>query len=338
MPQEGTRISVAMTTFQGERHVREQLESILHQSRTPDEIVVSDDASTDNTWRIVTQLAKRSGVPIRLHRQERNVGLRINVEAAIGATSGTVIVLADQDDIWEEDKVETLAAAFDDADVMLWFSDAALIDDTGVLTGRTAWEAIHFPTEERERVVAGTGLRRLLYGMTVTGSTMAFRRDLTTLALPLPTALDGSDHLYLHDGWLAVLADLRGRIVVEDSPLTRYRQHAGQFTAMSMTQPTTSGQGAPDTSTSGLRRDRERQLQLDRDRVHLVAQRLREAHAIGLCRASAVQELLALEDFLTVRTLPPRTRGRRARVVHQVLRGRYSRFARGMRTAVADIL
>lgn len=346
VPPKELRVSVVMTTFQGARHVRQQLDSILDQSQTPDEIVISDDASTDDTWQILTTFAEGSEIPLRLYRQERNVGLRRNVEAAITAASGSIIVLADQDDLWAKDKIETLAAAFADPAVMLWFSDAGLIDGGGTPIGGTAWEAVHFLTTDQDLVRSGAGLRRLLHGQTVTGATLACRAEIVRLALPLPAELEGPDHLFLHDGWLAVLADLRGRVAVEPRTLTSYRQHPAQVTAMSMAgEPRGDLMGTPgDHRAPGppgwplARTGSAEDLRLDHARVHLVAERLRAAQAIAACRPNAVRELLDLEEFLEVRVLPRSTPGRRARVVRQVRRGAYSRFARGLRTAALDLL
>lgn len=334
MGEGGPVISVAVTTYQGEKHLPSQLGSIVAQRRLPDEVVVSDDASTDRTWEILTAFAADSPVPVRLLRQATNAGLRRNVERALGACTGTVVVLSDQDDVWDAGKLAAVDAAFADPSVTLWFSDADLVDDDGAPLGATAWEATHFAAEDRARVAAGQGLGRLLHGMTVTGATMAVSADVLAVALPLPDALDGPAHLYLHDGWLAVLAHVMGRTVVDERRLTSYRQHADQLTGMSLAGGATQ---SPEPAGRGRSARRER-LAVDHARAHLVMTRLRDSDAVPGCRPDAAEELRALDEFLGVRMLGPHTRGRRGAVLGQLLRGRYHRYARGLRTTAVDLL
>ncbi len=242
----GLRASVAMTTYRGGAYVVEQLESILTQTRAPDEVVVHDDASDDGTWERLTEYVATLDAPVRLHRNEVNVGLRRNVEAALQRCTGDVVVLADQDDLWQPDKLAVLMAAFEsDPATTLWFSDAELVDASGTPTGRTAWDAVHFGPEEQARVRSGD-VRRLVHGQTVTGATMAFRASVLDRALPLPDRLDGEDHLFLHDGWIAVIAACLGHVAVEPRALTRYRQHPDQLTAMSMSGAWPAGAAARD--------------------------------------------------------------------------------------------
>ena len=320
-----------MTTYQGERYVAEQLASILSQRALPEEVVIGDDASSDRTPDVLHDVARRSPVPIRVIRRDVNLGLARNVEEVLAACGGRVIVLSDQDDVWATGKVEAAAAAFDDPAVMLWFSDAELIGADGEQLGRTAWEAVHFGPAQQRLVGGGSGLRRLLHGQTVTGATMAIRREVLDVALPLPDEAGGSAGLYLHDGWLSVIAYLLGGAAVDPRRLTQYRQHAGQVTGMSMT-------GTPDVAGDGALGSRAAALIRDHARVKLVAGRIRHRDAAGRCRPEALAELLALEEFLERRILPRGTAGRRSGVIRSLLAGHYSRFARGWRTAAKDLL
>src|SRR5690349_14667038 len=111
-----------MVTYNGEDHLREQLESILAQDPLPDELVIGDDGSSDATIALIQEYARDAAIPVRLVGAE-HVGLRLNVERAIAACSGDVIALADQDDVWMPGKVAAIRDAFDAADVTVWFSD-----------------------------------------------------------------------------------------------------------------------------------------------------------------------------------------------------------------------
>src|SRR5688500_9098173 len=97
------KISVAMCTYNGAQFLRTQLESIIAQSRAPDEIVVCDDCSTDETRALLKQFAAESLVPVSLHFNEQNLGSVRNFEQAIRMCNGNVIALSDQDDVWHRD-------------------------------------------------------------------------------------------------------------------------------------------------------------------------------------------------------------------------------------------
>lgn len=330
-----------MTTFQGERHIREQLDAFVRQSRLPDEIVVSDDASTDRTLHVVEEFAERSPVPVRILARKANEGLRCNVEDALRAVRGSITVLADQDDTWSSDKIAEVVAAFDDPDVTLWFSDADLIDDDGRSAGGTQWEVVGFHSAAQEEMRTGAGLRRLLQASTVTGATMAFRSAVRSVALPLPLELTVPGYLFLHDGWIAVLAHVLGRTVVEPRALTHYRQHADQFTRTEGFRASTPSRSRRPGGVGSALDSRERhggRLLVDHARTKLVAERLRNAEARSRCRTGALAELDALERFLDVRVGPRGARGRRTEVLRHLAAGHYTRFSSGVRTAALDLL
>ena len=312
-----------MTTYQAERFLPQQLASILEQTRLPDEVVVYDDASTDATWEILADTAGTAPVPVRLHRQLANVGLRRNVESALATCTGDVVVLADQDDVWHPDKLATAADAFDDDTVRLWFSDAELVDADGASLSRRAWQAAHVDLAE-------LGWRRLLHGQTVTGATMAVSAEVVRLALPLPPELDGPDHLYLHDGWLALLAACTGAVVADERCLTSYRQHDGQVTAMEMAR-----MPAP-ASRDGLGdAPRQQALRQEAARVALVLDRLSARDAVVTADVRA--GLHDLTRYYRVRTGADDAGPRRLQILRELARGGYHRNARGFRTAARDL-
>jgi glycosyltransferase involved in cell wall biosynthesis len=319
-------VSVAMTTFDGAPHLARQLASIAAQSYPPDEVVIFDDASSDETWSIIDEFERVSPVPVRPHRQERNVGLHRNIQDALRACTGSVIVLADQDDIWDPDKLAAIAHVFGDPDLMVWFSNAELIDEDDATMGTDTWSAVHFGVDEQRSINSVRGIRRLLHGMTVTGATMAVRREVVDLALPLPPELDGPDFVYYHDGWLAVLGALRGQVIADPTLLTRYRRHARQTTANKM---------EPNDATVGPE-PRSTRLALDATRVALVADRVRERQAGQRFRGEMVEYLFELDDLFRVRTLPRGAPGRRTQILRQLVTGQYGRHARGLRTAARD--
>ena len=106
------KISVAMCTFNGAEFLPAQLESIFAQTRRPDEIVICDDGSSDETQQLLTKFAAKSPVPIALKLNQQNLGSVKNFEQAIKLCNGDVIALGDQDDVWRHDKLESIEHAF----------------------------------------------------------------------------------------------------------------------------------------------------------------------------------------------------------------------------------
>src|ERR1700761_4532631 len=100
MGNSGNKISVALCTFNGELFLRQQLASIQQQTRLPDELLVCDDGSSDQTLTIVREFAASAPFPVKLFENEQNLGFAANFERAIRLCEGSLIALCDQDDIW----------------------------------------------------------------------------------------------------------------------------------------------------------------------------------------------------------------------------------------------
>ncbi|HEX5875452.1 MAG TPA: glycosyltransferase family 2 protein, partial [Pyrinomonadaceae bacterium] len=193
------KLSVAMCTYNGAEFLPAQLESILAQSRPADEIVICDDGSTDQTQALLNQFASASSVA-KIHLNNKNLGTIKNFEQAIGMCTGDVIVLSDQDDVWRHDKLQMMDEAFHTyPDAGLVFSDAEIVDENLKPLNRRMWNDVGFDAHKRKLVATGRALDVLITGWTVTGATMAFRSNLTNLALPIPTEI-----AMIHDGWIAL--------------------------------------------------------------------------------------------------------------------------------------
>src|SRR2546423_12239051 len=98
------KISIAMCTYDGGRYLREQLDSLASQRRLPDELIVSDDGSSDNTVMIIEEFSSSSPFPVHFSVNDTNLGTIRNSEKAVRACNGDVIVPCDQDDVWYSDK------------------------------------------------------------------------------------------------------------------------------------------------------------------------------------------------------------------------------------------
>ncbi|REG91485.1 glycosyltransferase family 2 protein [Algoriphagus antarcticus] len=201
-------VSIVMATYNGEKFLREQIESILSQSYYPFEFIVFDDCSTDGTPGIL-EVYQNQG-KLRFFRNESNIGYVRNFEKAIYAAQGDLIALADQDDVWIPSKLDRLTRQI--GQHLLIHSDARLIDENGVKLDCSLEESA------RKMTIPQNMTEAILNGF-VTGCTCLFKRQLLDLALPFP------DKLYIHDKWLGVLAFSKGGLTYLKEPLTDYRQH-----------------------------------------------------------------------------------------------------------------
>lgn len=220
------KISIALCTYNGERFLARQLASIQQQTVLPFELVICDDCSSDNTVEIVRDFAASALFPVRIFRNEHNLGFVANFERAIGRCQGDLIALSDQDDIWYPTRLERSQLAFAaHPEVGLVFSDADIIGDHDELTGKRLWLNFGFAGDLKQRMLAGdyTVLARNRF---VTGATVMFRSRLRANCLPIGSG-------WLHDEWLAPTAAAVADVLAIDSPLIRYRIHTAQQVGLS---------------------------------------------------------------------------------------------------------
>jgi glycosyltransferase involved in cell wall biosynthesis len=217
-------LSIALGTYNGAAYLKEQLESFAAQTRAPNELVISDDHSTDDTLRLVEEFAATAGFPVCLSVNESNLGTAKNFEKAISLCRGDVILLSDQDDVWHSDKLETVERIFEaKPQLSLVFSDAELVDERLRLFDETLFDRLNFNGRKQGLVKSGRALDVQLRENLVCGCTMAFRADLKELVLPIP----GEGPL-VHDGWIVLLIAAVGEIDFINRPLLKYRQHSAQ--------------------------------------------------------------------------------------------------------------
>lgn len=214
-------ISIAMCTYNGERYLRQQLDSIANQTLLPMELVICDDGSTDSTQEIVADFARSAPFEVKFTRNPVNLGVTKNFEQAIELCSGELIALCDQDDIWMNSKLAQLNTAFVDDTVGGVFSDGILIDERSQTLRGTLWRRFGFtPTLRKEWKNKGP-VPIFLRQDIVTGATLIFRKDLRPSLIPISSA-------WIHDGWIAWTIAVLSRLVFLDIPLVEYRVHSSQ--------------------------------------------------------------------------------------------------------------
>jgi glycosyltransferase involved in cell wall biosynthesis len=202
-----------MATRNGERFIRDQLESILCQLSPADEVVISDDSSTDRTVEIA---AAFHDPRIRLLTGNRFFSPIYNFEHALSHATGDVIILADQDDVWLSGRVELIRERFSGRRALVHaiVMDGEVVDEAGTVTAPSIFALLH----------SGPGLFRNVWSNSYMGCAMAVSRELLERALPFPSRLP------MHDVWLGLLAELFGTVEFVPVVTFRYRKHGESLT------------------------------------------------------------------------------------------------------------
>ena len=322
------KISVAICTYNGAEFLPAQLESIAAQSRQPDEIVICDDGSTDNTRSCINQFVTRASVPISTRFNTQNLGSLKNFEQAINLCAGDVIALSDQDDVWREDKLKLIETALNtNPNAGLVFSDAEIVDENLNSTGRRMWNEVGFDAHKRKLVAHGRALDVLLTGWTVTGATMAFRSEYKDLSLPIPTNIQ-----MIHDGWIALTVAAVADVTMIDEPLIKYRQHERQQIG-APTRPLK----APKTNTrEALKRSN------PATELHRILETLEQRLLVHKDEFDCRKALSFTADYsrhLDARAnLPSRRLNRVPTILRELLTWRYHEYANGFKSAAKDLV
>jgi len=206
------KISVCMATFNGKRFLKRQIDSILSQLAPDDELVISDDGSTDAT---LTILATYSDPRIRLFHASYKSPI-FNFENALKHAKGDVICLSDQDDIWLDNKLEVVRDYFmrNRFGCTLIMLDGMVIHEDESLQSESIFK----------RLGAGTGILKNIFKNTWLGCCLAFSRDLLDIALPFPSRIP------MHDMWLGLMAEIHGRVELVAVKTILYRKHSASLT------------------------------------------------------------------------------------------------------------
>ncbi len=213
-------VSVCIATYNGEQFIKDQLDSILCQLSGNDEVIVSDNGSTDNTRSIVLSygdpriklVLNKTTNPIR--NQPTIYRVTRNFENALRNASGDIIFLSDQDDLWERTKVLEVLALFETKQVNLVIHDAILINVEQQIIGDSYFKILH----------SGSGLLKNVIKNSYLGCCMAFDKNALQSSLPFP------QNLIAHDIWIGLIAEKIGNVLFTDKKLIRYRRHESTVT------------------------------------------------------------------------------------------------------------
>lgn len=208
------RVSVALCVYNGERHLREQLDSVLAQQDVLLDVVAIDDGSSDGSVALLHQYAANDG-RIRVFVNPHNLGHLRSFERAMSLCEGDYIAPCDQDDVWHPQKLSKLLAAIGQSD--LAYCDSEYIDEQGQRLGRCISDDLPMH--------AGRDPLRYMFQNTVSGHACLLRRGLLAAAGPSP-------ELLYHDWWLAMCAAAHAGVAYLDEPLVQFRRHVDAYSPL----------------------------------------------------------------------------------------------------------
>ena len=203
------RISVAMAVYNGADYLPEQIDSILPQLMQEDELVISYDRSTDNTWELLCGYAQQDN-RIKLLCNE-TPGVIGNFNNALSNCTGDYVFISDQDDRWAPNKREAMVQAFADNGADMVIHNGVHMDCSGNVISEPFFELFRIRPED----TAWTLFVRPRYS----GCTMAFTRAMLQRCLPFPPKIDG------YDIWMAILSKMYGKVAYVDDILLYHRMH-----------------------------------------------------------------------------------------------------------------
>ena len=205
-------ISIAMASYNGEKYIKQQLTSILCQLEQNDEIVISDDGSTDKTVNIVKSFADSR---IKLIDGPKN-GVKQNFANAIKNCTGKYIFLSDQDDVWCAKKVEKVLECFDATNCACVVHNADIVD-----ANLKSMDLNFFDFRK-----SGSGVIKNIIKNSYIGCCMAFNSGIRDVILPIP------NDIVMHDQWIGILSEKHGGSIFLDECLIKYRRHESNVTQL----------------------------------------------------------------------------------------------------------
>lgn len=315
----GTRISIAMATWNGARYLEEQLDSFARQTRLPDELVVRDDQSEDETLAILDRFRSTAPFEVSIYQNQKRLGYARNFEAAMRDCTGHLIFLSDQDDVWFTNKLERMESAASHSSAVVLMNDAVLTDSNLNEAGLSKLGQLRSAKRAENEFVMGCCI--------------AVRKSFLDLILPMEESYPA------HDDWIVQIARGAGRLEVVEEPMQYYRRHGSNestFFVNKLTSASRADSIREKLAVDGLE-DRIRLTQLLLAGVQTAAGRAEGPMKEDLSHCAEV--LSATGDRLEARN-SIRQQGRLARVpavTRLYLKGGYTSSS-GLLSAIRDIV
>ncbi|WP_106141093.1 glycosyltransferase family 2 protein [Spirosoma oryzae] len=207
------RVSVCLATYNGASFIEEQIASILIQLGANDEVIVSDDSSTDDTLKIIKSF---NDDRISILPGQTFKSAVFNFEHALKHAKGEYIFLSDQDDVWKLNKVDRILHELREADLVV--SNCDFIDGNGRQIGVSYFDLYK----------AGPGVLKNFIKNSYLGNCMAFNRHVLQRILPFPKQLEKTSKMLLfHDVWIGLIGNIFFKVKFLPETLSSYRRHSG---------------------------------------------------------------------------------------------------------------
>ena len=313
-------VSIAIATYNGAAHIRKQLNSFASQTRLPDEVVIFDDGSSDETVSLVTDYARKVPFAVSVERNEVNLGYNRNFEKAISACSGDYIFISDQDDEWFPEKISLCLDSLISSGAHAVVNDQLIVEGDGQETGVSVLGNVR-----------KLGFTDWDFGP---GCCTVVTRQILPVLLPFPKDV-------AYDFWINVLPAALDSRVVLDRPLQSYRRHGSNTTDAVFARAKA---GAVAQSLDALRGDARSAFKAKVASLDLALQRLEERSeqiaSLGIDRSKWKIDYLRRERSAYASRLSCLEKGRLRRVgpiATMLLDGTYGRF-RGIKTAIKDLV
>lgn len=266
-----TLVSIVMATYNGHEFLKEQLRSILDQTWSNIELIICDDASSDGTQEIIIEYAKQDK-RVKYYFNKSNAGVNKNFESGFIKATGEFIAIADQDDVWKENKIEEQLKLFSNDDIVLTHSASVQFSNNDL--------PLHKLKAGATRLMTGNDSRRLLIRNSISGHNIIFRKNLLHQILPIPENV-------MYDWWLCEVATCNGFIAATNNVQAFHRRHGNNLTLYEQLSP-----------EQALKESRERKV--------------------------------ALETFITIRSMPEHTRIFARDLLEKFNTLNYKRFSWGL--------
>lgn len=210
------KIDILLATYNGEKFVKEQIESILNQTYENFNLIISDDASTDNTLNILEEYEKKD-TRIKVFKKERNEGLIDNFEFLLKNVTSDYFMFSDQDDIWKKDKIEKSINKLKEENSGLVYTDLEIVDEKLNVIYPSYWKY----KQIYKKIIKYNNFEALYLNNFVTGCTILAKSKYIKDILPLPR----NSKFVLHDYWTALIISAKDKISYVEEPTIQYRQH-----------------------------------------------------------------------------------------------------------------
>lgn len=209
------KVDILLATYNGEKYIREQIDSILNQTYKEFRLLISDDGSTDGTRDILNEY-KAKDDRIEIFMQEENLGVVKNFEFLLKKVEAKYYMFSDQDDIWKDEKIEKslnkIEEGFD-----LVYSDLEVVDENLNVTYESYWKLKGI----YKKIKKYNNFESLYLNNFITGCTVISKKELIDSFMPLPNM----SKFVLHDYWISLIISQNGKIAYIEEPLIKYRQH-----------------------------------------------------------------------------------------------------------------